>query len=89
MLLMDEEVTSGSELALPPFAFYLVSYLLRVNDIALYKVVMEIVCKNVPLNVRPNCSKLYLCQSNDVERDSRFLTRCIHRLAPRAMPKAN
>ena len=89
MLLMDGEVTSGSELALPPFVFYLVSYLLRVNDIALYKVVMEIVCKNVPLNIRPDCSKLYLCQSNDVEGDSRFLTRCIHRLAPRAMPKAN
>ena len=53
MLLMDEEVTSGSELALPPFAFYLVSYLLRVNDIALYKVVMEIVCKMCRLTYAP------------------------------------
>ena len=89
MLLMDEEVTSGSELALPPFAFYLVSYLLRVNDIALYKVVMEIVCKMCRLTyapIAPSYTYAKVMMSREIVG---LLTRCIHRLAPRAMPRAN
>ena len=90
MLLMDEEVTSGSELALALLPLILSRIFYALMTLHFTKWLWKLCVKMCRLTYAPIApSYTYAKVMLSREEIVGFLTRCIHSLAPRAMPKAN